>query len=317
MICITKKPQKLYVFVIFFYAPGLGSFQSEEEDSELRTGSGFKDDFQRVVEMKVRANRLHDKRSLPFPPKPVELNFPESNFGTDVEGFSPLTEPQFFGQHFPQNNFGSHENKQPLVVVDPLEGFRKPIGSPKLPQAPEHEEMPEHFEERPHENNEGQIVVGVPLQVSGETVAHRPNRKPQMTSFLSPPISGPEFGQNFEHNPQFDPIHFEVEDARQTGTTREVPNEQPPFKSKPANPFTTSNPLNHVEEQPLSPVINADGPSLDDFPDFFKLRPQEDIEPQLDFMTELGQNFHEDEHDHAKREQPPTGTTMGIRMLGC
>ena len=73
-------------------------------------------------------------------------------------------------------------------------------------------------------------------------------------------------------------------------------------------------------EKPLEPVKNIDSNNNDDegdllgdsFPDFFKLRPQTVLEPDLTFMEELEKSkfelekskFDLDEHDHAKREQP-------------
>ena len=40
------------------------------------------------------------------------------------------------------------------------------------------------------------------------------------------------------------------------------------------------------------------------FPDFFKLRPDDALEPDLSFLTGTEQVKFEFEHDHAKREQP-------------
>ncbi len=52
-----------------------------------------------------------------------------------------------------------------------------------------------------------------------------------------------------------------------------------------------------------------------DFPDFFKLRPAEAIEPDLSFLTEAEKSKFEFEleHDHAKREQPPQSHGEKVR----
>jgi hypothetical protein len=61
---------------------------------------------------------------------------------------------------------------------------------------------------------------------------------------------------------------------------------------------------------PLEPVKNLDFnyDAIDlvgnDFPDFFKLRPQNLLEPDLSFMTELEKTKVKFEHEHAKREHP-------------
>ena len=127
----------------------------------------------------------------------------------------------------------------------------------------------------------------------------------------------PKF-QNHQSQQQQQPFeHFEVEDAKlKSGSA----------KPKPANPQFNPPlsglipPLQGPPDfdypdlaKPLDPVknidFNSEGDLLgDSFPDFFKLRPKNVLEPDLAFMEELGKTKFELEpdhdHDHAKREQP-------------
>jgi len=278
----------------------------EESEEEVRVmKSGFKDDFRSVIEQKVR-----DKKSLRNPLRSDEFDFPPSNFG-QTDGFIGS---QTFGQNFP----GIEEAVvEPLVVVDPLEGFRSPVQPPR----PSQQQLSHNDEE------DSQVIVGVPLKLgaNGNFVSHTSFRSPIAVSGepeLSSPASDdkfPQFNDNFEHNPQFENVHFEMDDARQTS---KFPQNSPLALSPSsglAHPVLGGShrqtELEHSQENlPLMPVINVeDAIDVPDFPDFFKLRPDTDVEPHLTFMEELGHaNFNEDDHEQAKREHPlpPPGLTF-------
>jgi hypothetical protein len=130
--------------------------RSDEEipNQEVRQGSGFRDDFRSVVEMKVRQNRFQDKRSL----KSVATQ----DFGLDNDNFSPMTESHLFGQNFPEIHRHFKEVGKKMVVVDPLEGFRKPVETFRSPKTSQFEVSKQQMSNRePFE----EIVVGKPLRV--------------------------------------------------------------------------------------------------------------------------------------------------------
>ena len=215
-------------------APILGSqlhHQEEDvgdafEEHKLRKGTTFKDDFRKVVEIKVRQHRLHDKRSLQNPA--FDSGFPISG---NEDGFSPMTDGHLFGQNFPEihHHFkdlgspGQQQQQQPIhqtmVVVDPLEGFRKPL-------PPVHHGLPETV---------GDVVVGTPLQVAEE--------QPPIPEPLGPPSihkTPAHFQHKIRGHKQQQPhaIQFEVEDARlknprlphgPVGLHRPNPGPNPPF----------------------------------------------------------------------------------------
>ena len=280
--------------------------EEEAEDEGGMMNSGFKDDFRSVIEQKVR-----DKKSLKNPLRSDGFDFPPSNFG-QTDGFIGS---EIFGQNFPR----IEAEVEPLVVVDPLEGFRNPVQPPRPSQL-----QPSHNDD----DDAGQVIVGVPLKLgaNGNFVSQSfrspivgkealLNAEPELSLPKTPASADkfPQFNDHFEHNPQFDNVHFEMDDARQTS---KFPQNSP----LPLNPSSgLVNPglggshrqpeLEHEnapDNLPLKPVVNVDDAiNVPDFPDFFKLRPETDLEPHLTFMEELGHaNFNENDHEQAKREQP-------------